>query len=144
MTIRKIPVEDTLDLRQRVLRPHQSAADLVFTHDRDPDAFHLGAFAADMLIGVASFTPEAHEEVAGLRPYRLRGMAVRPEHRKKGVGAALMDTGRQEMAARGCDILWCNARTPAVAFYQRQGMRVIGPPFVIEGIGEHRAMVMVP
>ncbi|MCB9171245.1 MAG: GNAT family N-acetyltransferase [Flavobacteriales bacterium] len=144
MEIRSIPVERTLELRRKVLRPHQRPEDLVFTHDHDEAAFHLGAFEAGTLVGVASFTPESHAEVAALRPYRLRGMAVRPDRQRQGIGSALMRHARVLLAQAGCDMLWCNARAVALPFYRREGLRILGAPFVIEGIGEHHLMVTTP
>ncbi|MFP8964607.1 hypothetical protein ACLIYP_29185, partial [Streptomyces nanhaiensis] len=56
-------------------------------------------------------------------------------------GAAVLRAGAAEAAARGAALLWCNGRTRARGFYERQGFRVHGEEFVIEGVGPHLVLV---
>jgi len=45
------------------------------------------------------------------------------------------------VSSRGGGLLWCNARVPAVAFYERAGFEVRGEPWDEPHIGPHVAML---
>jgi GNAT superfamily N-acetyltransferase len=68
-------------------------------------------------------------------------MAVAPDLRGRGVGQALLNfletSLRGESAVRQ---LWCNARTPAAGFYERQGWRAVSEVFEIPTAGPHVRM----
>ncbi len=54
-------------------------------------------------------------------------VAVRPDHRRRGVGAALMRRVEEELAAMGCPKLNLQVRAPnreTVAFYEKLGYAV--------------------
>lgn len=140
MRIRYIKASDTHDLRHRVLRPHQPVDEVDFPNDRNPDSFHVGAFIGEHLIGVASFYPERHEDLKGWKQYRLRGMAAHPDFQDQGVGQRLLDFGIQHVRQQRGDLLWCNAREKAKAFYERQGFQVHGEAFPMGDIGPHYLM----
>ncbi len=130
IAIRVVGAAATRPLRQRILRPHQRAEELVY--DGDDEGLHLAAFDGDTLVGVASFLTPA----AGV--WRLRGMAVVPACRGLGVGRALLEHARVGLAAaRG---IWCNARSSARGFYERMGFAVSGEEFELPGIGPHYRM----
>ena len=67
-------------------------------------------------------------------------MATHPDHRAKGVGTKLMHFAFDHLNSLKADVLWCNARENALAFYERLGLVIEGPPFDIAGIGEHFLM----
>jgi len=46
----------------------------------------------------------------------------------------------QHVADHGGGLLWCNARSPAVAFYRRAGFETRGDEWVDPEIGPHVAM----
>ena len=52
--IREISAVEARPIRQRVLRPHQRAEELVYPGDDDASTFHLGAFVNDELVGILS------------------------------------------------------------------------------------------
>lgn len=145
LTIRPIRAADTHDLRRRVLRSGDPRPEVVrFAGDDRPDTVHLGAFASGVLVGVATWMAEpVPADVPGLagRPgLRLRGMAVDPSWRGRGVGRVLLAAG---MAAAGDRPVWCHARDSAIGFYQRAGWRVVGEGFVTEATGlPHHLMVL--
>jgi predicted GNAT family N-acyltransferase len=127
-----------LPLRQAVLRPHQRLAEVGF--EGDASGTHFAAFdAASAIVGVASLIGEPEDPRPGPR-WRLRGMAVAPDHRGEGVGRALMDGLVDFVARTGGGALWCNARLHAVGFYQRFGFVVTGEVFEEPVIGPHVRM----
>ncbi|NNF57149.1 MAG: GNAT family N-acetyltransferase [Rhodothermaceae bacterium] len=143
--IRPITAAETRPLRAAILRPGQPPAKLVYPGDDHPDGFHAGAFKNDHLVGIATIYPEPSPEAyraempAGLA-FRLRGMATTPEVRGEGFGRGLLEACFAHVQANGSDLLWCNARIGALAFYQTLGLQTIGPEFDIPGIGPHYVM----
>ncbi|MBI3879804.1 MAG: GNAT family N-acetyltransferase [Verrucomicrobia bacterium] len=154
LEIRFIEVEDTLPLRSRVLRDNRPLEQCRFAEDGQAGSFHLGAFpgrnvaerlfAEGQLLGIASYYPKALDGERG-RGFQLRGMAVADELQRSGVGRALLQFGEQHLRAkRLADFLWCNARVSAIAFYERDGWRVVGEEFPIPEVGPHKRMVKSP
>ncbi len=125
-----------------MLRPNQPPEACVYPLDEHPDSFHLGVRVDDDLVGVASFSREPMPE--GDEPgVRIRGMAVLPGHRGRGIGRAMVERGLA-IAAEGDDppaLAWCNARTSAAGYYAKLGFEQHGGEFEIEGIGAHVVMV---
>jgi len=135
--LRSIPLARTRALRQAVLRPHETLAELA-AHE-PPDAYAVGAFAGDELVAVGFIAPDG--EPGG---WRIRGMATDPGARGRGAGttilAALIDHGIEHGATR----VWCNARTPARSLYERAGMRIVYAEFELPEIGPHFVMERRP
>jgi len=126
-------------LRLRVLRPGQPLSSVDHEHDYWPDTFHVGAFAPDgTAVACATFYPEPSP--AGRPGWRLRAMATAPEVRGKGFGGRVLRFGVDEIRGRGGDLLWCNARSSAVWFYERLGFRAVSDEFEIAPIGPHYVM----
>ena len=140
MRIRFIKAQDAWPLRHRVLRPHQAIEDCDYPNDRNPASFHLGAFIGEQLIGIGSFYAEKNDALKGWKQYRLRGMAIAPELRGQGAGAKLMRFAMEHLRAQRADLLWCNARENAMAFYMKLGFATFGEPFNVEGMGVHVVM----
>ncbi|MGB6047911.1 MAG: GNAT family N-acetyltransferase [Flavobacteriales bacterium] len=140
MRIRFIPSNETHELRQRVLRPAQTIAEMEWTFDRAEGSFHLGTEKDDELIAIASFLREPCEQLPGKLQYRLRGMAITAEHQGQGVGAALLRSGLEHLHQLKADLVWCNAREGALGFYGKKGFIALGSAFIIEGIGLHHLM----
>ncbi|MGH9062884.1 MAG: GNAT family N-acetyltransferase [Acidimicrobiales bacterium] len=136
------PAAAVRPLRHAVLRPHQRPEELVYPGDDDPAAGHFVARdAGGEVVGAASVVPEPPPwDPARADAWRLRGMATAPGRRGQGIGARLLAAATAHAAVNGCRLLWCNARLPAVAFYERAGMAVRGTPFEEAGIGPHVAM----
>jgi predicted GNAT family N-acyltransferase len=68
-------------------------------------------------------------------------MATDPAVRGAGAGRALLAEGLARVAARGGDLVWCDARVSAAGFYERQGFAVVTQPFDKPGIGPHVGML---
>lgn len=119
--VAQVTAADLHPLRQRVLRPHQSVAEVGFEGDDHPDAGHFAALLDDEVVAVASVLVERHPDRDDGRAWRLRGMATDPLHRGQGWGALLVRAVVVHVADRGGGLLWCNARVPAEGFYARLG-----------------------
>lgn len=140
----EVGVSRTYDLRSRVLRDGRGGGFVQFPEDEDPATFHLAVVddAGDTL-GVATFSPRptvARPEAAA--PVQLRGMAVEPSRQGLGVGTRLMLAALDRLRQTGADVLWANARDPALGFYRGFGMEVVGEGFTsVFGGGHHLVVV---
>ncbi|MEB3299275.1 MAG: GNAT family N-acetyltransferase [Candidatus Sericytochromatia bacterium] len=120
-------------LRHRVLRAGQPFEASLFAGDELPDSRHLAAWMAGRLIGCCTLIRAEHPGVPQAR-WQLRGMAVEPEHRSRGVGRALLRWIESDLGRQGELSLWCNARLTARAFYAREGWREVGEVFEAVGL----------
>lgn len=141
--IREISAEQVRPIRQRVLRPHQAASELVYPGDDADDSFHLGVYQSDELVAILSmyFAAQPDEIDHG---WRIRGMASIPESRGTGLGRRLVEVARDKAWAIERVPIWCNARESAFGFYEKLGFVIEGGIFEIEGIGAHAVMVLNP
>jgi GNAT superfamily N-acetyltransferase len=135
------PIEDVRVLRQRLLRPHQRADELKYEGDDHPDTLHAGAFLDDRLVAIATIAPDASGEAPGPGAWRLRGMAIIEELRGAGLGRAVLERCLDHARERGARVVWCNARTGAIGFYERLGFEVVSEVFDVPVIGPHVRMV---
>jgi predicted GNAT family N-acyltransferase len=137
--IRKVSTEEIRPLRHRILRPGQNFEDTLYPGDDSAETVHLGAFAGERLVGIASLY---REDRAGgpAGGWRLRGMATDADVRGTGFGAALLAGCVEHVVAEGGAELWCNARLSAVGFYRRAGLEVLSEEFDVPGIGAHVVM----
>lgn len=141
--IAEIAAVDTHALRRAVLRKGMESTDVHFPEDEVDGAFHLAARDGDEIVGVASFsaTPTPYRE--GAAAWQLRGMAVSDDRQGQGIGAELLQAAIDRVRAGGADVLWCNARDSAQAFYARLGFVVEGDGFVTKTTGlPHHVMVL--
>ena len=75
------------------------------------------------MVGVVSFLDRACPARPGRFPARqLRGMAVVPERRGAGIGAALLAAGIDRCRAEGVAVVWAHARETAVGWYEAHGL----------------------
>lgn len=137
--IRRVPAADVRPLRQQVLRPQLTVADVVWTCDNDPTAAHFAAVHERQIIGVASISvePRADDPPA---TWRLRGMATDPTWQGRGVGAQVLSACFAHIKEQGGVRLWCNGRTKVFGFYQKFGFRTVGEEYVTVS-GPHYIMV---
>ncbi|NTU26805.1 GNAT family N-acetyltransferase [Bacillus tequilensis] len=140
LEVKTIPAEDTYDIRHRILRPHQSIEQCKFEQDHAEGSFHLGAFYEGTLISIASFSPQNQPLLTEFPSYRLRGMATLEEYRDQKAGSTLIKYAVQNLADRGVQAVWCNARHHVKGYYAKLGWEELGEPFDIPGIGTHIAM----
>ena len=96
------------------------------------DAMSMHALALDASgqpIGTGRLLPDGH----------VGRMAVLPEWRRTGVGAAIMRALLNEARRRGLACVEISAQFHARRFYERLGFRVVGDVYIEAGI-EHIAM----
>lgn len=145
ITICRVSIDVIIDLRHRLLRAGLPREAAQFPGDEKASTWHVGLFYG--------WPPEAHAPVVScasfmLDPYngepawRLRGMCTETQYQSRGFGGKLL------MCAEGAIIrdsnlrlFWCNARVPALAFYQRHGWQIDSEEFEIPTAGPHRRMV---
>lgn len=149
MTIEQVDPERTVALRQQVLRPNLRLDQMNIFGDDGPGAATFGASDSDTgeVVSTAMVRREAPraelvevvpaEAIAGA--WRLRGMATRQDLRSTGIGSRVLAACLRYVAAQGGGLLWCNARVPALRFYESGGFRAWDDTFVSEGV-EHIVM----
>jgi GNAT superfamily N-acetyltransferase len=137
--IRQTEFTRIVDLRHAILRTGMPREAAIFAGDDAPATRHYGAFTGERNVGCATFHLNEFE---GVSAWQLRGMATDAGLRGKGVGAALLRFGEEELLAASPErIFWCNARTPAVPFYEKQGWWTCSDEFIVETAGPHYKMV---
>jgi GNAT superfamily N-acetyltransferase len=139
--VERVTSAATLALRQRVLRPHETLEELARQDAGRPEAVSFAAVDAGEVIGTASVREEPPPWAPDAAPaWRLRGMATAEEQRNRGIGSAVLTAVLDHLAGHGGGLLWCNARVPAVPFYERAGFSRRGEAWVDPAIGPHIAM----
>jgi predicted GNAT family N-acyltransferase len=140
--IRIARLDEIIDLRTDVLIRDTVRVSPQFDGDADDDTRHFGAFDGASNIACSSCMRSEYE---GLPAWQLRGMATRQDRRCQGLGARLLAFIEGESLRTGsAELLWCNARVRAVAFYERAGWTTVGDVFEVTGVGPHRKMVRAP
>jgi GNAT superfamily N-acetyltransferase len=141
ITVRPVDPAAALPLRRRVLRPHQTVAELAAEDRTHADLVYFAAFDDDRVVAIASVCREAPPWAGDGEPgWRLRGMATDEGDRGRGFGAAALRAVIEYVAAHGGDALWCSARLPAVGFYERARFRTRGESWVDPVLGPHIMM----
>lgn len=135
---RRASIEEIIQLRHDLLIVGTDRTSPYFDGDHDPTTFHFGVFYGDQVIGCLTFIRKDWENHPA---WQLRGMAIHPDYQGKGVGKWLLQEAEtwllEQFAIR---LLWCNARTDAVPFYQKQGWQLRSDEFIIPGVGPHFKM----
>lgn len=142
MKVLRISASDTYPIRKEVLVPDHDLKKCKFENDDDEDiSFHLGAFIDSKLVSVASFYYDRNSLFEDQHQYQLRGMATLPEHQGKGLSSELLTMAFPIIKQNFCTLLWCNAKTTAIGFYEKVGFKPYnGEVFEIPGIGPHVLM----
>lgn len=140
--IQRVSVERLIELRHRVLRAGLPAESARFDGDLEPATTHLAAIdrSTGDVLGCCSLVRRPWE-ASGDAAWQLRGMAVEPELQRSGIGSRLLETVDDVAHWSGhSHLLWCNAREPAVKFYERHGWERVGSRFDIPTAGPHFKM----
>lgn len=136
MIIREIKPLDTLEVRQKILRPNNCIKDCIFPGDDDSSTKHFGAFNGNLLIGIVSIYKRENSGFHG-NGYQVRAMATLSQDRGKGVGAKLLKRAEEYAFENGANYIWANARVSAKEFYQKSNYNIDAEQFNIEGVGLH-------
>ena len=138
--LREITAEETHSLRHAILRQNQPIAACAYPGDDDPQTAHFGAYMNGDLVGIASLYREDLPDAPSVEAWRLRGMATVEAVRGQGHGRRLLRACIDRAASERGEVVWCNARASACAFYAREGFSVEGEEFELPQIGPHFLM----
>ena len=130
MEVIEIDADATHPLRKSVLRDGTRSDRVVFDGDEQASTFHLAVPGDDGPIGIATWMERRYPDLPALLGYQLRGMATDPEHRGRGIAAALLTEGVERCAGRGAQVVWARARISALGFYEQHGFEPRGPEYV--------------
>jgi len=140
ITIEQVDAAATYPLRAQELRQGRPVE---IDEDDAPYTLHLAARVdGGEIVGVVRFHPRDCPWRQAEAPWQLRGMATDPRVRRLGAGRALVAEGLTRIAARGGDLVWCDARASAVGFYERIGFTSITEEYELTPVGMHRGMVI--
>ena len=137
-TVNAVEVGQILELRHRVLRAGLPAEAARFSGDEAATTKHLAAMIEGRVVGCATVLLNEWE---GEAAWQLRGMAVDEHHRSQGIGKILLDECERIASESDTALLWCNARVPAVRFYQQNGWAVVSDEFEVPTAGPHVKMI---
>lgn len=136
--VRVVSHEVTAPLRQVVLRPWLSVADVLATDD---EGANVAVLDGDHVLACASVRQEGFPDDPQPGDWRLRGMASDPEVRGAGHGSAALAAAVTYAIEQGATRLWCSARSGAVGFYEKHGWATYGDEYDVEPIGPHYLML---
>jgi ribosomal protein S18 acetylase RimI-like enzyme len=140
ITIKEITSKETYAVRQPVLRKGKPIESCIFDGDDLETTHHFGLFDNENLIGIISLFKKINTIFAEQNQAQIRGMAVLETHKKMGFGEALVRHCETYCNENKVDLIWFNARTAAVGFYQKMNYHPLGKPFDIKDVGEHYLM----
>jgi predicted GNAT family N-acyltransferase len=120
-------IEAALDLRYRVFCGEQGVSLEADRDGLDAEALHLVAIDGERLVGTCRL-------LFGDGVARLGRMAVEPDARGRGIGAAVLDEAERESRAAGVDRITLHAQIAARSLYERGGFAQVGVVFLEEGI----------
>lgn len=138
MDVKIISAEDTLNLRNQILRPGKSRADCIFEGDHADSTCHFGVLdRSNNIVGIVSVYQKSHDKINDKNVYQLRSMAVAPSYRGSGLGVLLLKAAEAHVKLTGAKSIWANARSSALGFYLQQDYQALTDEFLIEGVGHH-------
>ena len=143
ITICRVSVDVIIDLRHRLLRAGLPKEAAQFPGDIDPSTWHVGVFASSddnaPPISCASFMLNSCQ---GEPAWQLRGMCTDTQHQSKGLGGKLLAAAESAIIAdSNVRLFWCNARVPAIRFYEKHWWKADSEEFDIPTAGPHRKMI---
>ncbi|WP_010520293.1 GNAT family N-acetyltransferase [Aquimarina agarivorans] len=138
--LKLISAQETIEVRQPVLRVGRPVKDCIFEGDTANSTLHIGAFYDNTLVGVVTYMHNPNSIFKGNKQYQLRGMAVLAHFQKKGIGKLLIEKGEHLLKQKKASLIWCNARVNAVPFYEKNGYCISGNLFDIPTVGPHYMM----
>lgn len=127
ISIEQVRVEIAQVLRHKVLHSDKPYEASIYTEDRLFDAQHFAAFLPNKIVGAASIyqcslPPETSKTT---NAWRLRAIAVLPEHQNCGFGAALLHQCVDFIKIQNGALLWCETPAAAIGFFQKANFEII-------------------
>jgi GNAT superfamily N-acetyltransferase len=140
----RVSIDLIVDLRHRMLRAGLPKESANFPGDDDTSTWHVGLFHPAIdgsdapVVTCASFMLNTYKEQPA---WQLRGMCTDSSHQSKGFGSRLLACAEVAIVENSkLRLFWCNARVPAIPFYQRHGWIVDSDVFDIPTAGPHRKL----
>lgn len=134
----KITVTDDFEacmaIRRKVFVEEQNVPEELELDEHDSTAVHLLAVDGGRPVGTARLLIDGDHAKIGR-------VAVLPETRGTGAGAALMRAALDELKSRGVVKVGLGAQIHALGFYERLGFAAYGPEYDDAGI-PHRDMTL--
>ena len=135
--------EEILPLRMSVLRDGTPSRDPRYAEDDHESTVHLVMRdATDTIVATSTWLPRPFPSEPDAPGVQLRGMAVDKTLQSRGVGAILLAAGIERARDLGAHNVWARARDTALAFYERNGMRVVGDAFLDDATGMSHHLVV--
>ena len=107
-----------------------------FAGDDADETLHLAVIDdCGRPLAVATSSAAACHLREGRRAWRVRGMAVEPDHCGEGLGTQLLHEIEARATAAGVDVLWADARDTALDFYWSRGWSVHGNGYTTPATG---------
>ena len=128
---------EVIDLRHAILRDGLPRETAIFPGDEEPTSKHVVATRDGRIVGCATVHLNTYEDQPA---WQLRGMATDPTVRGAGIGRAMLEFLEDALLATTVRQMWCNARVPAIAFYEKLGWRVVSDVFEVPTAGPHVRM----
>lgn len=139
-SIQKIASTETYPVRHIVLRAGKPIESCQFQGDELETTNHFGYYINNQIIGVISIFEINNKQFLVQKSFQIRGMAVLPSFQKQGIGEALVNEAEKFCTTQKADLIWFNARTTAVGFYQKMEFEIVGAEFEINEVGPHFLM----
>lgn len=140
LKIKQVNAADIMNLRHRVLRPGKPLSSAHFEGDHHKESYHFAAFWDASVVGCVSLMLKTHTRFNNKRAYQLRGMAVESSSRNNNVGHKLLMFSENQLKKNTVDLIWCNVRTSAINFYNKNNYLQVGDTFEIPDVGQHVLM----
>lgn len=139
--IKKITASETYSVRLSVLRKGKSVQSCHFDGDDLKTSIHFGLYLNQELVGIVSLFQKNNPLFPEKNQFQIRGMAVLENHQKKDIGKTLLIHCEEVCSNKDVDLIWFNARTEAIGFYEKMGYQKTGTPFEIPDVGKHIIML---
>ena len=126
------------ELRNDVLRKPLGLSLTVEELAKEEDHLHFGLFEPDGNLVACVVAVRLSPTDA-----RIRQMAVRPIHQRRGLGKRIINELEADLRSRGFTNLDLHARVSAVGFYKKLGYTVSGDEFIDVTIAHFRMVKVV-
>ncbi len=137
MQIEQINANETLSLRQSILRPNSPLSECMYEGDDENTTVHLGAIKEGVVVGIVSIYQRPCPDISTECGFQFRAMATALSIRGQGVGFQLLKAAQDHAKNKGAKYLWANARSVAIDFYKKAGYSIYPDKFEIQGVGPH-------
>lgn len=135
--------EEILPLRMSVLRDGTPSRDPRYAEDDHESTVHLVMRdATGTIVATSTWLPRPFPSEPDAPGVQLRGMAVDKTLQSRGVGAILLAAGIERARDLGAHNVWARARDTALAFYERNGMHMVGEAFLDDATGMSHHLVV--